>query len=76
MPGKQWLSGRVLDSRSRGCGFEPNRQHCLVSLRKTHLSLLSTGLTLEDMSQYNYKIVDWDVKNQIKQTKLFSFWGH
>ena len=23
----QWLSGRVLDSRPRGCGFEPHRRH-------------------------------------------------
>ena len=23
-------SGRVLDSRPRGCGFEPHRCHCIV----------------------------------------------
>ena len=34
--GAQWLSGRVLDSRPRGRGFEPNRRHCNVSLSKTH----------------------------------------
>ena len=28
------LSGRMLDSRPRGSGFEPNRRHCLVSLGK------------------------------------------
>ena len=28
--GAQWLSGRVLDSRSRGCGFEPQQRHCIV----------------------------------------------
>ena len=33
--GAQWLSGRVLDSRPRGCRFVP---HCIVSLSKTHLS--------------------------------------
>ena len=27
-------SGRVLDSRLRGCGFEPHRRHCVVSLSK------------------------------------------
>ena len=27
----EWLSGRVLDSRPRGSGFEP---HCVVSLTK------------------------------------------
>ena len=36
--GAQWLSGRVLDSRPRGSGFEPHWRHCLWSLSKTHLS--------------------------------------
>ena len=36
--GAQWLSGRVLDSRPKGRGFEPHRHHCVVSLSKTHLS--------------------------------------
>ena len=36
----QWLSGRVLDSRPRGCWFEPQRHHCVVYLSKTHLPLL------------------------------------
>ena len=31
-------------------GFEPHRRHCVVSLSKTHLSLLSTGSTQEDQS--------------------------
>ena len=31
----QWLSGRVLDSKQRGCGFEPHRRHCVVSLSKS-----------------------------------------
>ena len=30
------LSGRVLDSRPGGCGFELHRRHCVVSLSKTH----------------------------------------
>ena len=34
--GGQWLSGGVLDSRLRGCGFEPHRRHCVMSLSKTH----------------------------------------
>ena len=34
MTGAQWLSGRVLDSRPRGHGFEPHMRHCVVSLRK------------------------------------------
>ena len=32
--GAQWLSGRVLGSRPRGCGFEPHRRHHVVSLSK------------------------------------------
>ena len=32
--GMQWLSGRVLDSRPKGRGFEPHRRHCVVSLSK------------------------------------------
>ena len=32
--GAQWLSGRVLDSRPKGCGFEPHRRHCIVVLEQ------------------------------------------
>ena len=32
--GVQWLSGRVLNSRLKGRGFEPHRRHCVVSLSK------------------------------------------
>ena len=32
--GVQWLSGRMLDSRPRGCGFEPHQRHCVLSLSK------------------------------------------
>ena len=34
LQGAQWLSDRVLDSRLRGCGFEPHRLHSVVSLSK------------------------------------------
>ena len=34
MEGSQWLSGRLLDSKWRGNGFEPHRHHCFVSLSK------------------------------------------
>ena len=68
--GAQWLSGRVLDSRPKGRGFEPHRRHCLVSLSKTQLYLLSTGSTQEDPSRRNWKIVDWDIKNQIKHESI------
>ena len=49
----KWLSGRVLDSRLRGHKFVPHWLHCVVSLSKTCLSLLSTGSEQEDPSQYN-----------------------
>ena len=32
--GAQWLSGRVLDWRSRGRRFEPHRRHYVLSLSK------------------------------------------
>ena len=64
--GAQWLSGKVLDSRPKGRGFEPHRRHCVVSLSKTHLSLHSIGSTQKDLSRRKRKIVDWDVNNQIK----------
>ena len=31
LEGAQWLSGRVLDSRPEGRGFEPHSRHCVVS---------------------------------------------
>ena len=39
-----------------------------MSLSKTLYPLLSTALTQEDPSQHDWKIVDWDLKNQNKQT--------
>ena len=58
----------MLDSRPRGRGFEPHRRHCVVSLSKTHLSLLCTSSTHEDPSPHNWKNVDCYAKNQGKQT--------
>ena len=69
LEGVQWLCGRVLVWGLRGCGFEPHPRHCVVSLRKAHLFLLSVRSTQEDPSRYNFKIVDWNKKNQIKRTK-------
>ena len=68
--GAQWLRGRVLDSRPRGCGVEPKQCHCVVSLSKTYYSLLSSCSTQEDPSENNLKIGDWDVKTQITQAKF------
>ena len=51
------LSGRVLDWRLRGCGFEPHQKHCVMSLSKTLYSQLSTGLTNEDLSDMTEKLL-------------------
>ena len=45
--GEQWLSDRVLDSRLRGSRVEPHWRHCVMSLSKTHLSMLSKDSTRE-----------------------------
>ena len=37
--GAQWLSGRVLDSRPRGRGFEPHQRKCVVLLEQDTLIL-------------------------------------
>ena len=34
LEGAQWLSGRVLDLRPKGRGFEPHRRHCVVVLEQ------------------------------------------
>ena len=34
LKGAQWFSGRVLDSRPRGCGFEPHWRHCVGVLEQ------------------------------------------
>ena len=45
---------RVLDSRLRGCGFEPHRCHCVVVLEQdTFILADSTGSTQEDPSLFN-----------------------
>ena len=37
--GAQWFSGRVLDSRLKGRGFEPHRPHCVVVLEQDTFTL-------------------------------------
>ena len=66
-------SGSVVDclNQDRGApGSVPHPSHCIVSLSKTHLSLLSTGSTKEDQSQQSCKIVDWEVKNQTEHSEI------
>ena len=55
--GTELLSGRVLDSRSRCCGFEPHRWQCIVSLSKPLYPLKSTGSTLEDPSRHDWNLL-------------------
>ena len=59
----------MLDSRLMSYGFESQCGQYIVSLSKTLYPLRSTGSAQEDPSQHDSKSVDWDVKNQIKQTK-------
>ena len=49
--GARCLSGFVLDSRPRGCGFVLHWRHLNVSLNKTIYPLLRSGTTQEDRSQ-------------------------
>ena len=47
--GAQGLSGRVLDSRPRGCWLEPHQRHCVLSLSNNinpSLVLVQPGKTL------------------------------
>ena len=67
--GAQWLSGRVLDSRLRGSGFKPHQRYCAVPLSKN----INPSLVLVQPRKTCSFITDillWDVKNQIKQTKM------
>ena len=57
-----WLSGRVLVSRTRGCGFKSHWLHCVVSWNKTHKSSLVL-----------IQPVYWDVRNQIKHSSKYSY---
>ena len=66
----------VFDSGARGRGFDPYLGHRVESLSKTHLPPKSTGNTHEAkaLSQHDWKIVYWDVKNQINQPSFTLSW--
>ena len=70
----QWLSGRVLDSRPRGRGFEPHRRHCVVSLSKNinpSLVLVQPRKTRPFITER--LLMGRKESNQTKQTKeIFS----
>ena len=53
--------------RLKGHWFEPHLRHCVVSLSKEPYPLLCTDSN-QGTSQHDWKIVDWDVKNQLKQS--------
>ena len=62
----------MLDSRPRGRGYELRWRHCVVSLSKTRLSLLSTGSTQEDRPDITENAA-WDVKKHTKSKFHFNF---
>ena len=84
--GAQWLSGRVLDSRPRGRGFESDWCHCIVSLSKNinpSLVLVQPRKTRpfiterllmgrEESNQTNKTYVVGTQKNRLDETVLLS----
>ena len=68
--GAQWLSGRVLDSRPKGRGFEPHWRHCVVSLSKNinpSLELVQPRKTCPFIIER--LLMELKESNQTKQTK-------
>ena len=67
-------SGRVLDSRPMGCRFLSLTGLTALYPWATHINpclvLVQPRRTRPDKTE---NIVDWDVKNQIKQNKLYIF---
>ena len=61
-------SGRVLDSRPKGRGFEQNQRHCVVSLSKNINSSLVLVQPMKSRPFITERLL-MDVKNQIKQNK-------
>ena len=71
--GAQWLSGRALDSRPKGRGFEPHRRHCVVSLSKN----INPSLVLVQPRKIcpfitEELLMGRKESNQTKQTKLLT----
>ena len=68
--GAQWLSGRVLDSRPRGRGFEPHRRHsCGPGARHIYPSLVL--VQHRKTLPYLTERLLMERKNQIKQTNPY-----
>ena len=75
--GAQWLSGRVLDSRPKGCGIEPHRRHCIVSLSKN----INPSLVLVQPRKTERLLMGHKESNQTKLIKLKKYstknlWNH
>ena len=68
--GAQWLSGRVLDSKPRGRGFEPHRRHCVVSLSKTNNPSLVLGQPKKTRSFITERLL-MGRKESKKQTTVY-----
>ena len=69
----QWLSCRVLNRGSKGCSFEWHNRvlplFCPWARHFIHCFNDSTSSTQENPFRHDWKLVDWDVKNQNKQAK-------
>ena len=64
--------GSVVEGLTRNEGLQVRA--CLEALHFVlEQELLSTGSTQEDPSRHDRKKVEWNIKNQIRQTKLFGF---
>ena len=73
--GAQWLSGRVLDLRPRGCGFEPHRRHNVVVLDQDTFILTSLVQPRKTRPCLTERLVMvCKESNQTKQTSMISCW--
>ena len=66
-------SGRVLDYRPRGCGYEPQRRHCVVSLCKNinpSLVLVQSRKTRPCITER--LLMEGEESNQTNKTKYVS----
>ena len=73
--GAQWISGRVLDSRPRGRGFEPHRGHCVVSLSKNIYPSLELGQPWKNRPFINERLLmGRKESNQTNKTRIVSYY--
>ena len=70
---KQWLSGRMLDSRQRGPDSSLTSVTALCPCARHIYPSLVLVSTQEDMSLYNWKIVEWTkrIKSNKKTYRIF-----